>query len=144
MKTNSKRYHLGLWFHKNDNVVTVDVPGHGEYTYSYHHALYVADADSIEELVERVADLRCLNDMTWKLYRYLILDMRTQKVFEVEAQLDTSQPKTWVVDVRVEHEDGSYAIYSVDRDRHVVEHDSTMVAEIGKDGRYVLREKKND
>lgn len=135
MKFNSYRYHLGLWFRKNDKKVEVNI--HGEdMIYSYQHTLHVADSDSIYRLAEDVAEMRFLNDATWNLYNFVIFDMRKQREFPVVVKLDARDPKLWKAIVNVNGLD-----IVVKKKRHVVEQDSVMIAEIGPNGRYELKEK---
>ena len=136
MKSNSYRYHLGLWYYKNDEVVAADVTGHGKYTYSYHHTLYVAHADSVQKLAEDLAEMRCLNDRTWESYKFVIFDMHKQKTIPVSIALDMSDEEMWRVTININGLD-----IIVDKKRHNVEQTSKMTAEIGPSGRYELKEK---
>jgi hypothetical protein len=139
MKRNSYRFHLGLWYCKNDTVYEGEVPGHpGMQTrQTFRHVLYVAHSDSTYNLIEQAVQMRCLNDATWDLYNFVVYDMHKQVSYPLIVKLDASDLHSWHISVTMNGLEMRF-----EQRRYVVEHDTEMVAVEGPRGRYELKEKK--
>ena len=98
---NYYRYRLGLWYYKNNKEFKGVLREHGNLKVhdTFKHILYVAQSDSVYDLMERAADLRCLNDATCDLYNFVVWDSRKQKSVPMKIELDARDRKAWRVSV---------------------------------------------